>query len=129
MGADEKRWRSALMRSTGRTGNFAAASALSVTSDCWLRDGAEPNQNEGAQGKKKMALAERIRVATRPALPRGIGRLFLAVMGLAAAAALVVRIFALGHPVIALWLAAAFFAWAFICGASRASDAPRGPFK
>jgi hypothetical protein len=56
MGADEERWRSALMRSTGRTGNFAAASALSVTSDCWLRDRAGPNQNEARKERRRWRL-------------------------------------------------------------------------
>jgi hypothetical protein len=72
-----------------------------------------------------MALAERIRVTTRPALSKGMGRALLVMVGFAAAAALILRFFALGCPVIASWLAATFFAWAFIYGASRASDAPR----
>lgn len=75
-----------------------------------------------------MALAERIRVATRPALPKGLGWLLLAMIGVSAAA-VVFRIFALGYHGMALWLAATIFAWAFIYGASRASEEPRGPFR
>lgn len=76
-----------------------------------------------------MALAERIRVGIRPAIPKGVGRLLLTVMGLAVVAAVVLRICVLGYPAMALWLAAAFFAWAFIYGAFRASEAPRRPFR
>lgn len=74
-----------------------------------------------------MALAERFLFTTRPAFPRGrtldVGRLAFVATALAAVASIVLRIFALGHPVIAMWLAAAFCAWAFIFGAARTSDA------
>ena len=78
-----------------------------------------------------MALAERFLLTTRPAFPRGrtldVGRLACVASALAAVAAIVLRIFALGHPVIALWLAAAFCAWAFIFGAARAPETPGRP--
>lgn len=76
-----------------------------------------------------MPLAERLRVATKPAFPRGrmleVGRLAFAVITLAAVAAIIFRIFALGYPTTALWLAAAFCAWVFIFGAARASESPK----
>lgn len=78
-----------------------------------------------------MALAERFLLTARPALPRGrmldVGRLALVATALASVAAIVLRIFALGHPVMALWLAAAFCAWAFIFGAARASETSGRP--
>lgn len=78
-----------------------------------------------------MALAERFLLATRPAFPGGrrleVGRLAFVATALVTVAAIVLRIFALGHPVIAMWLAAAFFAWAIIFGAARASETPSRP--
>ena len=73
-----------------------------------------------------MALAERFQVVTRPVLSKGgasgAARLAIAAIAIASAVALIVRIFALGYPIVAVWLAAAFCAWAFIFGAGRASD-------
>lgn len=85
----------------------------------------------GRQGKKKMALAERFLLATRPSFPKArmleVGRLAFVATALAVVAAIVLPIFALGHPITALWLAAAFCAWAFIFGAARASETPSRP--
>lgn len=50
-----------------------------------------------------------------------VGRLAFAVIALAAVADIILRIFALGYPIVALWLAAALCAWVFIFGAARAS--------
>jgi hypothetical protein len=80
-----------------------------------------------------MALAERFRIATKPAFFRGrmleFGRLVFVVIGLAAITVVVLRIFVLGYPILALWLAAAFCAWVFIFGAARASETPRRPLR
>lgn len=78
-----------------------------------------------------MALAERFLLATRPSFPKArmleVGRLAFVATALAVVAAIVLPIFALGHPITALWLAAAFCAWAFIFGAARASETPSRP--
>lgn len=70
-----------------------------------------------------MALAEKFQVVTRPLLAKGgAARLAIAAIAIAFSGALVVQTFALGYPIVALWLAAAFCAWAFIFGAGCASD-------
>jgi uncharacterized membrane protein len=80
-----------------------------------------------------LAIAERFRVAAKPAFPTGraltISRQGLVLIAAVTVVALVLWIFSLGHPVMAVWLAAAFCGWAFIFGAARVSEANSRPLE
>lgn len=80
-----------------------------------------------------MAIAERFRIAAKPAFPRRrmltISGQTLVLLAAVTVVTLVLWIFLLGHPLLAVWLAAAFCGWAFMFGAARIGEATPRPLQ